>query len=180
MLSPAPVQTDRARPVIWIWFALRKLQPCSRTRSLPMLLGPLTAAFRRSEWWRYAMFGCLVGLIAVLALLSTEIGHPVRDVSELRRWSSCSGLRCQLHHGRLYVHWIPSRREAAEAWPSGPTENTYEHARSNRVCHRVCVVDRRRLGLHRVVQVNALEMGPFVAITVIVVGVVLRVRRGST
>jgi hypothetical protein len=34
MLSPAPVQTDRARPVIWIWFALRKLQP-TIDRQLP-------------------------------------------------------------------------------------------------------------------------------------------------
>src|ERR1700687_583968 len=40
----------------------------------------LTAAFRRSEWWRYAMFGCLIALSAALALLSTAIGHPVRNV----------------------------------------------------------------------------------------------------
>lgn len=39
----------------------------------------LTAAFRRSEWWRYAMLACLLALITAVALLSTGIGHPVRD-----------------------------------------------------------------------------------------------------
>lgn len=40
----------------------------------------LTATYRRSEWWRYAMLGCLLALIGAVALLSTGIGHPLRDV----------------------------------------------------------------------------------------------------
>ena len=41
---------------------------------------PLAAAFLRSEWWRNAMIGCLLGLTAAVALLAAGIGHPLLDV----------------------------------------------------------------------------------------------------
>jgi hypothetical protein len=137
----------------------------------------LTAAFWRSEWWRYAMVGCLLALIGALALLSTGIGHPARDVVNF-----VSGLLVLCFSVSFVMAAFTSwsfRRVVSVEKRGGPAQPKAPMTTHDRIVYIIAFVSATAIGLAYISSFQATPWAwpAFVIISLVVIGIVLLIRR---
>ena len=138
---------------------------------------PLTAAFLRSEWWRNAMIGCLLGLTAAVALLAAGIGHPLLDVVNVVSGVLVLGFVVSFVMAAFTS--MRFRRAAKVETAANPAQRKAPMSTHDRIVYIVAFVSGTAVGL---VYIGSFGPAPwvwpaFVVISVIIVGVVLLVRR---
>ena len=126
------------------------------------------------------MFGCLIALSAALALLSTAIGHPVRNVVNF----VAGGLvLCFIVSFVMAAFTSIGFRRAANREKRGrPAQPKAPMSRHDRIVYVIAFVSATAVGLAYIASFRSITWAwpAFVAISLIVVGVVLLVRRGKT
>jgi MFS family permease len=137
----------------------------------------LTAAFRRSEWWRYAMIGFLLALIVAVALLSTGIGHPVRDVVNFVAGVLVLGFSVSFVVAAFTS--LSFRRVANAAKRRRPPQPKAPMTTHDRIVYVIAFVLATALGL---AFISSFGPAPwvwpaFVIISLVIVGIVLLIRR---
>jgi len=137
----------------------------------------LTAAFRRSDWWRNAMIGCLLALIGAVALLSTGIDHPVRDVVNF-----VSGLLVLCFSVSFVMAAFTSflfRREVSVETRGRPAQPKAPMTTHDRIVYIIAFVSATAVGLAYISSFGPTPWAwpAFVIISLVVVGIVLLIRR---
>ena len=137
----------------------------------------MTAAFRRSEWWRYAMLGSLLTLVGAVALLSTGIGHPVRDVVNFV--SGVLVLCLAISFVMAAITSFSFRRLANVEKRGLPSQPKAPMTRHDRIVYVIAFVSATAVGLTYISSFGPTPWAwpAFVVISLIIVGIVLLIRR---
>jgi hypothetical protein len=137
----------------------------------------LSVAYRRSEWWRYAMIARLLALIVAVALLSTGIGHPVRDAVNVV--SEVLVLCFAISFVMAAFTSFSFRRVANEQKRGRPSQPKAPMTTHDQIVYVIAFVAGTAVGL---VYISSFGPAPwvwpaFVIISLIIVGIVLLIRR---
>jgi len=138
---------------------------------------PLTSAFLRSEWWRNAMIGSLLGLTAAVAFRAAGIRHPIADVVNVISWALV--LAFIVSFVMAAVTSIRFRRVAKVEDTRIPAQRKAPMSAHDRIVYIVAFVSATAVGLVYIGSFGSVQWAwpAFVVISLIIVGVVLLVRR---